>query len=107
VLVTNYLMAVGFMRAADELGMRCPEDFALVSFDDYPWLGYFRPRLTTIELPKYELGEAAVQLLLERVHNQRTTPKIITLPPQLRVRESCGFQPQSRTAAAPATRSSS
>ena len=91
VLVTNYLMTVGFMSAADEIGMRCPEDFALVSFDDYPWLGCFRPRLTTIELPKYELGETAVRLLLERLQNQRTRDVTVNLQPQLRVRESCGF----------------
>jgi LacI family transcriptional regulator len=96
VLVTNYLMTVGFMSAADEIGMRCPDDFALVSFDDYPWLGCFRPRLTTIELPKYELGEAAVRLLLERIQGKRTRAVIVSLPPQLRVRESCGFMLQPR-----------
>ena len=73
------------------MGMHCPEDFALVSFDDYPWLGCFRPRLTTIELPKYELGDTAVRLLLERVESKRTRAKTVTLQPQLRVRESCGF----------------
>jgi LacI family transcriptional regulator len=96
VLVTNYLMTVGLMSAADEMGMRCPEDFALVSFDDYPWLGCFRPRLTTIELPKYELGEAAVRLLLERIQNRRTRPVTVNLQPQLRVRESCGFRLSSK-----------
>ena len=96
VLVTNYLMTVGFMKAADEIGMRCPEDFALVSFDDYPWLGCFRPRLTTIELPKYELGDSSVRLLLERLSGKRTRHATITLAPQLRVRESCGFILHSR-----------
>jgi LacI family transcriptional regulator len=91
VLVTNYLMAVGFMSAANEIGMRCPEDFALVSFDDYPWLGCFRPRLTTIELPKYELGDAAVRLLLDRIQGNKSRARNVTLQPQLRVRESCGF----------------
>ena len=91
VLVTNYLMTVGLMSAADEIGMRCPEDFALVSFDDYPWLGCFRPRLTTIELPKYELGETAVRLVLERIEQSNTRVQTVTLLPQLRVRESCGF----------------
>jgi len=90
-LVTNYLMTVGLMSAADEIGMRCPEDFALVSFDDYPWLGCFRPRLTTIELPKYELGDAAVRLLLERIQGKDGRTETVTLLPQLRVRESCGF----------------
>src|SRR5580698_1211194 len=98
VLVTNYLMTVGFMSAADEIGMRCPEDFALVSFDDYPWLGCFRPRLSTIELPKYELGAAAVRLLLDRIETKRTRSVTITLSPQLRVRESCGFMLHSRKA---------
>jgi len=96
VLVTNYLMTVGFMKAAEEIGMRCPEDFALVSFDDYPWLGCFRPRLTTIELPKYELGDNSVRLLLERLSGKRSRPATITLAPQLRVRESCGFILHSR-----------
>ena len=96
VLVTNYLMTVGFMSAADEIGMRCPEDFALVSFDDYPWLGSFHPRLTTIELPKYELGDTAVQLLLERIQSKRSQPVTVNLPTQLRVRESCGFMLHSR-----------
>jgi len=96
VLVTNYLMAVGFMSAADEIGMRCPEDFALVSFDDYPWLGCFHPRLTTIELPKYELGDTAVQLLLERIQSKRSQPVTVNLATQLRVRESCGFMLHSR-----------
>jgi LacI family transcriptional regulator len=91
VLVTNYLMTIGFMTAADEIGMRCPEDFGLVSFDDYPWLSCFRPRLTTIELPKYELGEAAIRLLLERIQGKRSTPVTVNLATQLRVRESCGF----------------
>jgi len=94
--VTNYLMTIGLMSAAEEIGLRCPEDFALISFDDYPWSGCFRPRLTTIELPKFELGTTAVQLLLERIKEKRTKPVTVNLLPQLRVRESCGFMLQSR-----------
>jgi len=98
VLVTNYLMTVGLMSAADEIGMSCPEDFGLVSFDDYPWLGCFRPRLTTIELPKFELGDSAVALLLERLRGNGNRPQKVTLLPQLRVRESCGFMLQTNGA---------
>ena len=58
VYVANYLMTVGLLKAAEEMGLRCPEDFGLVSFDDYPWLGIFHPRLTTVELPKYQLGSS-------------------------------------------------
>src|SRR5882757_2720498 len=63
IYVANHLMTVGLLQAVDEMGLRCPEDFGLVSFDDYPWLGVFRPRLTTVELPKHQLGSEAAELL--------------------------------------------
>src|SRR6201993_31075 len=95
VYVANYLMTVGLLKAADEMGMRCPEDFGLVSFDDYPWLAVFRPRLTTVELPKYQIGFEATELLLERIKGESVRGGTVKLPPELHVRESCGFQLQS------------
>ena len=91
IYVANYLMTVGLLKAAEEMGLRCPEDFGLVSFDDYPWLGIFRPRLTTVELPKYQLGYQAAELLLERIAGKRGKGIVRKLQPELRVRESCGF----------------
>ena len=94
VYVANYLMTVGLLKAAEEMGLRCPEDFGLVSFDDYPWLGIFRPKLTTVELPKYELGQEAVELLLDRIAGADGPGVLKKLQPELRVRESCGFKQQ-------------
>jgi LacI family transcriptional regulator len=91
IYVANYLMTVGLLKAAEEMGLRCPEDFGLVSFDDYPWLGIFRPKLTTVELPKYQLGYQAAELLLERIAGKRGKGVVRKLQPELRVRESCGF----------------
>jgi len=96
VFVANYLMTVGLMKAADEIGLRCPEDFGLASFDDYPWLSCFRPRLTTVELPKYEIGATAVQILLERISGKRIRRSLVKLMPELHVRESCGFMLRKR-----------
>jgi LacI family transcriptional regulator len=94
VYVANFLMTVGLLKAAEEMGMRCPEDFGLVSFDDYPWLGTFRPKLTTVELPKYQLGQEAVALLLDRIAGKTGPGVLKKLQPELRVRESCGFKLQ-------------
>ena len=91
VVIANYMMMVGFMKAAEEVGLRCPEDFAAVSFDDYPWLGFFHPRMTTVELPKYDIGARAAEVLVERIGDPRMKPQCIKLEAQLRVRESCGF----------------
>lgn len=91
VLIANYMMMVGFMKAADEMGLRCPEHFGVASFDDYPWLGFFHPRMTTVELPKYDIGAKAAEILVARIKEPQGKPKLLKLPAQLRVRESCGF----------------
>lgn len=91
VYVANYLMTIGLLKAAEEMGLRCPEDFGLVSFDDYPWLGIFRPKLTTVELPKHQLGSEAAELLIERIMGGSSKAGVRKLQPELRVRESCGF----------------
>jgi LacI family transcriptional regulator len=97
VYVANFLMTVGLLKAAEEMGLRCPEDFGLVSFDDYPWLGIFHPKLTTVELPKYQLGQEAVELLLDRIAGKDGPGVLKKLQPELRVRESCGFKQQGPT----------
>ena len=91
IYVANHLMTVGLLKAAEEMGLRCPDDFGLVSFDDYPWLGIFRPRLTTVELPKHQLGSEAAELLIKRIAGDKSKAVLRKLQPELRIRESCGF----------------
>jgi LacI family transcriptional regulator len=91
IYVANHLMTVGLLKAAEEMGLGCPDDFGLVSFDDYPWLGIFRPRLTTVELPKHQLGSEAAELLIKRISGDRSKTVLRKLQPELRIRESCGF----------------
>jgi LacI family transcriptional regulator len=91
IYVANHLMTIGLLKAAEEMGMSCPEDFGLVSFDDYPWLSIFRPRLTTVELPKHQLGSEAAELLIQRITGDTSKAVVRKLQPELRVRESCGF----------------
>lgn len=91
IYVANHLMTIGLLKAAEEMGLSCPDDFGLVSFDDYPWLGVFRPRLTTVELPKHQLGSEAAKLLIERIAGSQKKAVVRKLQPELRIRESCGF----------------
>jgi LacI family transcriptional regulator len=91
IYVANHLMTVGLLQAAEEMGLKCPDDFGLVSFDDYPWLGIFHPKLTTVELPKRQLGAEAVELLIRRIGGSTEKSVIRKLQPELRIRESCGF----------------
>jgi LacI family transcriptional regulator len=90
IFVSNYLMTVGVMKALRQYRVRCPHDLALVTCDDYPWLDYFTPRLTTVDLPKQQLGAEAARLLIDRLARGGRDFQTVTLPATLCVRESCG-----------------
>ncbi len=90
VFIANYLMCVGFMEALRQYRLRCPEDVAIVTCDDHAWLDSFSPRLTTVDLPKRDLGEAAAKLLIERITKRTGRSRTIRLKSAMRVRESCG-----------------
>ncbi len=83
-------MAIGALQAIAKSGLRCPEDIALVCFDDFTWAAVMRPHLTVIDQPTYEIGQRSAHLLFERLQNQKRAPREIRLQTQLIVRESCG-----------------
>jgi DNA-binding LacI/PurR family transcriptional regulator len=95
--VTNGLMVIGALQAIDRVGLRCPEDIALVGFDDFEWAAVMHPRLTTVRQPTYEIGEKAAQLLFDRLEQRDALPQVVRLQPRLIIRESCGAALQSST----------
>ncbi len=90
IFVANYVMTVGVMKALRQYRIRCPQDLALVTCDDHPWLDCFSPRLTTVDLPKQQLGAEAARLLVDRLARGGRDFQTVTLPGTLCVRESCG-----------------
>lgn len=65
IVAANDLMAVGVMRAAEELGRAVPDDLGVAGFDHVPWAAFVRPRLTTVEVPARRMGAEAARMLLE------------------------------------------
>jgi LacI family transcriptional regulator len=88
IVAANDLIALGVIRAADEVGLRCPEDVSLVGFNDMPFADRLRPALTTLRIPEYEIGHRAATLLLARIRDPRSRAETILIPPELVVRES-------------------
>lgn len=86
----NGLMVIGALRAIAQAGLRCPQDIALVGFDEFEWSSVMQPPLTTVRQPIYEIGQRAAQLLFERLQKRDKEPREVRLSPQLIVRESCG-----------------
>jgi len=69
IFAANDQMAFGTLFAARELGLRVPEDLAVVGFDNVPLSTYFFPSLTTVEIPMNSLGAAAMEMLMNLMTN--------------------------------------
>lgn len=63
----NDMIALGAMKALQEMGYRVPEDISLVGFDDLPFSAISSPALTTLRVPNKEMGKMAVRRLAELV----------------------------------------
>ena len=87
---TNGTMGLGVIKAIRELGLECPDDVAVAVFDDIPGADVFRPNITVVSQPAYEIGYRATDLLIERITGENTSRSsiVITLEPELKVRES-------------------
>jgi LacI family transcriptional regulator len=63
----NDLVAIGALQACADLGLAVPNDVAIVGFDDIPLAALVSPALTTCLVPRYDLGSAAMRLLLDKI----------------------------------------
>ena len=91
IFAANNLIAVGALQALREMGLRVPDDMALVCFDDIPYASAIEPFLTVAAQPAYEMGRTAAGLLMERLaatRNLRT--REVVFAPELIVRQSSG-----------------
>ena len=87
----NDISAIGAVRAFRDAGLRVPEDVSVVGFDDIQAAAYLTPRLTTVRQPLRQMGEMAAKQLLMRISNGHgKAPQLISLAPELIVRESTG-----------------
>jgi LacI family transcriptional regulator len=90
VFAANDVIAYGLIRAAMEAGLRIPDDLSVIGFDDLEMSSILHPPLTTVHQPKYEVGRAAMEMLLARAHRRlQPEPEHRVLPVKLVIRESC------------------
>lgn len=85
--------ALGVMQAAQERGIRIPEDMSLLGFDNIRDSALPRIELTTIEQPKKMMASVAVDSLLDRIQNEMSGYSHRILTPTLIERSSCAPGP--------------
>jgi LacI family transcriptional regulator len=96
VLAWPDVVAIGAIRAANDAGLRVPEDVSVVGFDDIPMAAFIRPRLTTVAVGIEEMGQRAAEVLLDKVRGgtESGPPRRLVLPVTLVIRESTGAPPE-------------
>jgi len=86
----NDLMALGAIYAIQDAGLSVPKDIAVVGYDNRDFTKIFRPRITTVIMPVYEMGWTAAELLLKKIVEDQEDLDEIKIRGQIQIRESCG-----------------
>lgn len=91
--VVNNNLAIATLECIQDMGLRIPQDIAVVCFDDIDMFKFCHPPITAVAQPIEEMGERAVELLLARIKKDKAYPsmeKKVFLETELIVRRSCG-----------------
>lgn len=97
IIAANDLMAVGALGELKRAGLRVPADVSVIGCDDI-WLAALTdPPLTTIKIPRAQIGRAAVEAVLEISSEDDRPGREIKIPTELVVRKSTGKVPDSKS----------
>lgn len=87
-IASSGLILLGLTEALRDAGLHFPESIALAGFDDLPWTRLVEPGITVIAQPTYDLGQAAIELLLQRIAQPDKAKRRVVLRGELRERGS-------------------
>lgn len=90
IVCSNDMTAIGVMHAIFGAGLRIPEDFSVIGFDDIHIAQFTFPPLTTIRMSCLDLARGAVAVLCPAAKGQASVAAItnITIPTELIVRRT-------------------
>ncbi|OIK13728.1 LacI family DNA-binding transcriptional regulator [Bacillus sp. MUM 13] len=88
IFAANDEMAIGAIKAIKAKGLSVPDDISIVGFDDIKFASIYEPALTTIAQPSFEIGEKAMELLLQLINDNSIDKKQYILEDKLIIRDS-------------------
>ncbi|MFD0712999.1 LacI family DNA-binding transcriptional regulator [Paenibacillus sp. GCM10027626] len=90
IYAVNDMVAIGIVNRLKELGVRVPEDVAIVGIDNNLWATVTTPQISSVSIMGSEVGRLAAELLLKRIQYPGTTTgyERVEFEPRLIVRES-------------------
>lgn len=88
IIATTDGMAVAASNALRDNGYSIPEDVSVVGYYDTKLNSIYRPKLTSIKQPIYDIGAVATRVMIKKIKGEETSDNIIILPHSLVVRDS-------------------
>ena len=80
--------AIGVLAEAKANGIRVPGQLSVIAFNDHELAGYLDPPLTTIRMPNFRMGQAAVQMMVSALDGEPVRDLMINDPPEVILRQS-------------------
>ncbi len=84
----NDATAIGTMKALKEWNLSIPNDISIIGIDDIDTSRYVTPMLTTVYVPKTNLGHVSAQMLIDQIEGHYNTPMKIELPYEIIERQT-------------------
>ena len=88
IVTGNDLIAIGVLHCADDRNLRVPEDLSVVGFDDIVFAEYAQPALTTVAVPRLEIGRAAFEALWAMMNDPEHAGREFRVATRLVIRRS-------------------
>lgn len=89
-ICANDFIAINLIKILNELNLSIPDDILVCGFDDSKESKIIEPKLTTVNIPSYEMGEFAASLLLSRIENPLIPFRTMHVKTSIIFRESTG-----------------
>ncbi len=86
--VTGDEAAIGAINAIFDAGYNVPEDISVAGFNDVKIAKMYRPKLTTVQQPLYDIGAVAIRMVIKLINGEPLESKKIELPYRIIERES-------------------
>lgn len=88
VLCANSVIAFGMMQELRNQNVKVPKDIAVMTFDRYPFSDFTEPRVTSVDMNMYEIGEEAGSILIKNLSHPNLRIQTFTSEPCIFERES-------------------
>lgn len=97
IFAANDLMALGAIYAIQDADLGVPHDIAVVGYDNREFTWIVRPNITTVEMPVYEMGRIAAEILLQQISEGTREHDEVKIRGELIIRDTCGASESQKT----------